>query len=221
MHSVTILKVESLNHNVRRIRTEKPGNYSFQPGQATDVAVDREGLRDAQRPFTFTSLPSEKHLEFVIKIYPEHEGVTAAIDTLKEGDRLLIEDPWGAITFQCPGTFIAGGAGLTPFLAILRDRAGTPDRSANRLIFSNHTRKDLFLKNVLEKYTNGNLLLTFTKENVPGAENGRVDVEFLKKHVENVNQCFYVCGPPDMVESVSADLKTMGVSPDKIVTEES
>ncbi|WDR00201.1 hypothetical protein PSC71_05305 [Devosia sp. J2-20] len=30
-------------------------------------------------------------------------------------------DAWGTIQYQEPGTFIAGGAGVTPFIAILRD----------------------------------------------------------------------------------------------------
>ena len=221
MNSVTIQKIESLNHNVRRLVTEKPDNYTFKPGQATLVAVDREGMREEKRPFTFTSLPEEAHLEFTIKIYPDHEGVTAAIDRLREGDRLLIEDPWGAITFQGPGTFIAGGAGLTPFLAILRDQAKNPDSGVNRLIFSNHTEKDLFLRKELEEVTDGNLLLTFTKEEVSGAEHGPVDLEFLKKHAEDSGRTFYICGPPAMVEDVSGNLKKMGVASEKIVTEES
>lgn len=221
MKSVTIRKIESLNHNVRRLVTDKPEGYAFEPGQATLVAVDREGMREEKRPFTFTSLPGETHLEFTIKIYPDHEGVTAEIDRLREGDHLLIEDPWGAITYQGPGTFIAGGAGLTPFLAILRDQAKKPGEGTHRLFFSNHTEKDLFLRKELEEMTEGNLLLTFTKEEVPGAEHGRVDFGFLKKQIEDTDQNFYVCGPPEMVENVTGNLKKMGVAPEKIVTEES
>lgn len=47
-------------------------------GQATDVAVDREGRRDEKRPFTFTLLSTDPYLEFVIKIYP----VTRACSSL-------------------------------------------------------------------------------------------------------------------------------------------
>lgn len=221
MHSISIRDIESLNHNVRRIVTEKPGDYSFQPGQATLVAIDRKDMREDKHPFTFTSLPGDDFLEFTIKIYPGHEGLTAAIERLQAGDRLLIEDPWGAITFKGPGTFIAGGAGLTPFLAILRNQGKNSESQPNRLLFSNHTANDLFLKEELEQLTDGNLLLTFTEEKVPGSEYGRIDLAFLKKHTENSGQNFYVCGPPDMVDSVTNDLKILGVASEKIVTEES
>ena len=221
MNKIRIHSIKSLNHNVRRLVTDKPEGYDFEPGQATLVAVDEEGLREEKRPFTFTSLPHEDHLEFTIKIYPSHEGVTDAIDDLKEGDHLLIEDPWGAITYKGKGIFIAGGAGLTPMLAILKDQADKKSDAAEGLIFSNKKREDLFLKDNLEAYTNGKLLLTFTEETVEGAANGRVDKDFLKKHIQNFDQYFYVCGPPKMVESVSADLKDLGADSDKIVVEES
>ncbi len=221
MSKIRIHTIESLNHNVLRLVTDKPKGYDFKPGQATMVAVDKEGLRTEKRPFTFTSLPSEKHLEFTIKTYPSHEGVTDAIKDLQAGDHLLIEDPWGAITFQGKGTFIAGGAGLTPMLAILKDQAKKNGDAVHLLIFSNKTARDLFLKEELEAITHGKLLLTFTEETVENAEKGRVDKDFLKKHLTHFDQFFYVCGPPGMVDSVSTDLEELGADPEKIVTEES
>lgn len=74
-----------------------------------------------KRPFTFTSLNDNSFLEFTIKIYNDHEGVTKQLGLLKTGDKLLIDDVWGAIEYKGPGYFIAGAAGLTPFIAILRD----------------------------------------------------------------------------------------------------
>lgn len=221
MKKIRIHTIKNLNHDVRRLVTDKPDGYDFKPGQATLAAVDKDGLRKEKRPFTFTSLPSEDHLEFTIKIYPSHEGVTDAIDDLKEGDDLLIEDPWGAITYQGKGTFIAGGAGLTPMLAILKDQAAKKADAVQKLIFSNKKQKDLFLKENLETYTNGRLLLTFTEDTVAGAEQGRVDKDFLRKHLQNFDQFFYVCGPPEMVDSVSANLKDLGADPEKIIVEDS
>jgi predicted ferric reductase len=101
--------------------TDKPANYSFKPGQATSLAINKEGLTSKKRPFTFTSLPEGDTLEFIIKIYTSHNGVTAQIEKLVVGDELIIEAAWGAITYKGEGTFIAGGAGITPFVAILRD----------------------------------------------------------------------------------------------------
>jgi ferredoxin-NADP reductase len=221
MSKITIQSVESLNYNVRRFKTNKPEGYEFTPGQATLVSIDKDGLREEKRPFTFTSLPEDDHLEFTIKIYPSHEGVTDELDELNPDDRLIIEDAWGAIEFKGKGTFIAGGAGVTPMLAILRDQARKESDFIEQIIFSNQEKKDLFLEEELRSLSGGNLLLTFTHENVEGAEQGRVDQSFLRKHVQKTNQYFYVCGPPDMVENLEEILKELGVDAEKIVTEES
>lgn len=47
-----------------------------------------------KRPFTFTSLPDDNHLEMIIKIYSSHAGVTNEFLKLKPGDELLIHEVW-------------------------------------------------------------------------------------------------------------------------------
>jgi ferredoxin-NADP reductase len=219
MHKVIIKEIEKLNHDVRRFVLEKPADYTYEPGQATMVAINKDGEKEAKRPFTFSGLPDEPYLEFVIKIFPGRDGVTDSMDALKVGESLIIEDPWGAIEYKGPGVFIAGGTGITPLLAILRDQALKKSDAVKQLIFSNETQEDLFLIKELAACTSQRMLLTFTGEAISGAESGRVDKDFLQKHVTDFNQYFYVCGPPKMVEEVEAALKALGADADKIVTE--
>ena len=79
MKQVKILSIENATHDVAHIITEKPKNLVFLPGQAVDVSINTPSWEDELRPFTFTSLPTDNHLEFFIKVYPEHKGVTAQI----------------------------------------------------------------------------------------------------------------------------------------------
>ena len=79
-HSVRVLCIEQLNHNVSRYVTEKPDGYAFDPRQVTEVALDKDGWRDKTRPFTFTSLPANPRLEFTIKHDPTRDGVTDEMD---------------------------------------------------------------------------------------------------------------------------------------------
>ena len=72
-HIVKILDLLSLTHDVKQFKVEKPEGYSFIPGQATEVAINKEGWKQEKRPFTFTSLPEDDHLEFVIKSYRDRE----------------------------------------------------------------------------------------------------------------------------------------------------
>ena len=117
---VKILSVTPVTHNVNRYRFEKPEGYEFTPGQATDVSINKEEWKNETRPFTFTCLNNDPYLEFTIKSYTDHNGVTNELTKLKEGDELIIRDVWGAITYKGEGYFIAGGAGITPFISILR-----------------------------------------------------------------------------------------------------
>src|SRR5450432_1426999 len=107
MYLVKILFIEPVTHNVKRFTVEKPDGYTFQPGQATEVSINTPELKEEKRPFTFTCLPEDDHLEFTIKIYTDHNGVTNALGNLKPGDELILRDVWGAISYDGPGLFIA------------------------------------------------------------------------------------------------------------------
>jgi ferredoxin-NADP reductase len=43
---VKILSIHNVTHNVRAYRMEKPSGYGFEPGQATDVSINKEGWRE-------------------------------------------------------------------------------------------------------------------------------------------------------------------------------
>ena len=118
-HILKIRETKQVTHDVKCFRLEKPAGYHFTPGQATDVSINKPGWENEKRPFTFTCLNSDPYLEFTIKSYPRN-GVTQQIGELKAGDELILRDVWGAIEYKGEGYFIAGGAGITPFIAILR-----------------------------------------------------------------------------------------------------
>lgn len=219
-HSVAVLSTENVTHNVVRLTVEKPDGYDYKPGQATDVALDRDDWRDEQRPFTFTSLTDADHLEFTIKVYPDHDGVTEQIGKLKKGDRLLIDEPWGAIQYKGPGVFVAGGAGVTPFIAILRDLQRKGALSGQTLIFSNSTERDIILRDEFEAMDGLDCLFTVTDQDDSPLARGLVDRDFLKTHVADFSQDFYVCGPPKMIDAVTEDLKALGADPDSVVLED-
>ena len=113
-YNVTILMTGFVTHDVKRFIISKPDNFSFRPGQGVELSIKQPGLEDSKRPFTPTSLTDARVLEFTIKGYPEHDGVTKRLHQLHPGDELLMSEPFGTIAYKGPGTFIAGGAGITP-----------------------------------------------------------------------------------------------------------
>lgn len=216
-----ILKTDYVTHDVKRFILEKPADFDYVPGQATEVSINLPKWKNKKRPFTFTALNDDQVLEFIIKGYYDHQGVTNKLHQLNPGNELIIRKPWGTINYQGSGVFIAGGAGITPFIAILRQLRKENKIKDNTLIFSNKTRKDIILEKEFQQMfeNQGNLVLTLTDEKNPCYESGRVDKDFLEKKVDNFDQNFYVCGPPAMVKDLKQTLRDLGADMEEIVFE--
>lgn len=220
-HIVKILSIRQVTHNVRSYRIEKPRGYSFIPGQATEVAINKPEWKEERRPFTFTSLNEEPTLEFTIKSYTDHHGVTDELYRLKEGDSLIIHDVWGAIAYKGPGYFIAGGAGITPFIAILRQLHKDGQLEGNKLFFSNRTAGDVILKDELTRMLGKDAIYILSADKAKeGFLSGYIDKAFLKQNISDFSRHFYVCGPDPMVEAINNTLKDLGALPEAVVFEQ-
>ena len=220
-HRTTILMTEFVTHDVKRFIVKKPALFSFTPGQGVELVIDQEKWRQEEgRPFTPTSLGDDEVLEFTIKRYAKHEGVTDKLHTLKPGDHLLMSDPFGTISYKGPGVFIAGGAGITPFLAIFRQLAAEGSLNGQTLIFSNKTPADIICEKELRHYFGSRCHLISTREKGAGYENSRINREYLQKILGDTKQYAYICGPDEFVGAVNAMVSEMGFTSETIVFEE-
>ncbi|MFA5855817.1 MAG: FAD-binding oxidoreductase [Candidatus Pacearchaeota archaeon] len=217
-YKVKIINIESVTHDTKKFILEKPLEYTFTPGQATNLSINKPIWMDQTRPFTFTSLNSETNLELIIKTYPEHHGVTKKLFELVPGDELFISDPWGYMQYKGEGIFIAGGTGLTPFLAIFRELNKNNNLNENKLIFSNKTKNDILLETELKNLFKNNLILTLTKEKSPNYLNERINESFLKNHIKDFSIYFYICGPQEFTDEIKDTLIKLGANPEKIIT---
>lgn len=219
MDVLRILDSYPVTHDVKCIRIEKPANFSFIPGQATELSVNTPAMKDERRPFTFTCLNSAAYLEFMIKEYPEHHGVTAAIHKLSIGDELLLNDVFGDIHYKGQGIFIAGGAGITPFVAILRDLESRKMVEGNLLLFGNKTSQDIILEDELARILGKNFFNVLSQEKTEKHRYGYIDREYLRGFTGNPESIFYVCGPPPMMNSVLTALNDLGIGEERIILE--
>lgn len=218
-HTVTLLMSQFVTHDVKHFIVSKPEGFSIVPGQGVELAVNQPGLREQGRPFTPTGLADDRVLEFTIKAYPDHAGVTQALHQLEPGAELLMSEPFGTIRYEGPGVFIAGGAGITPFLAILRDLADKGELDGQTLIFSNKTPRDVICERELRHGLGERCILTCTGAAAPGYENRRVDRAFLEEMVSDFTQRFYLCGPPPFMDAINAALTDLGARSESLVFE--
>jgi ferredoxin-NADP reductase len=217
-----IVKINSIKHitpDVLQIVTEKPQGYSYTPGQATSIAINKEGWKDEKRPLTFTSLPDNDFLEFTIKTYPSHKGVTNELLKLKKDDELILHDVFGAIAYKEEGVFIAGGAGVTPFISIFRYLELKNETGSNKLIFANKTKDDIILASEFEKLLGENFINILSDEKADGYAHGQITEGFLKAHISDSTKNVYICGPPPMMDAIEKQLANLKIDKKQIIKE--
>ncbi len=217
---VKILEAGYINYNVKRFIVEKPEGYSFVPGQATEVSIDIPGWEEQLRPFTFTSLNTRTYLEFIIKIYDDRNGVTNQLGKTNAGATLVLHDVFGTIQYKGPGIFIAAGAGVTPFIAILRELYEQKKLGENSLLLSNKTSRDIINGQEFFQMLGPRFINVFTREGVIGFNERRIDKHFLVETIRDFSRNFYVCGPDLFVREVTGYLLSLGASTESLIVEQ-
>lgn len=218
-HTVEILHTRFVTHDVKQFVMTRPVGMKFEPGQGVEIEVPGEKWEGETRPFTPTSDPAEPVLELTIKEYPEKEGVTRELHRLPIGHTLRMSEAFGTITYQGPGLFVAGGAGITPFLSIVRTLDGA-ELDECSLLFSNKTPADVICEKELRHLFGDRCHLICTEKSAAGYDDRRIDRAMLEEKVgSDLDRHFYVCGPPGLVDDVTSMLGDIGVASDAIVTE--
>jgi cytochrome-b5 reductase len=219
-YTVNLLRSQFVTHDVKHFIVSKPAGFSIVPGQGVELAINLPDLREQGRPFTPTGLAADRVLEFTIKGYADHaDGVTRLLQQLEPGAELLMSEPFGNISYQGPGVFIAGGAGITPFLAILRDLARMGELDRQTLIFSSKAPRDVICEKELRHLLGDRCMLLCSSADAPGYDHRRVDRAFLEEKITDFDQRFYVCGPPAFMEAVNGALTDIGARSESLVFE--
>lgn len=216
---VKILETSYLTHDVKRFIVQKPEGLTFIPGQAVYLSINSSGWEDQKRPFTFTSLNDWPYLEFIIKIYEDRQGVTAQLGRTNAEAELILHNVFGTITYKGPGIFIAGGAGITPFISILRDLYNKNDLHGDKLILSNKTSADIILPQEFSYMLGRNFINIFTRQGVIGFAERRISRNMLIDLIHDFGQHFYLCGPKLFVEEINSHLLSLGANGESIIFE--
>lgn len=214
-----IVSIKKITHNVLRIITYKPKYFNFLPGQSANIAINKSAWLDEERPFTLTNVPTDVSLEFIIKTHPENKSVTNELLDLYQDDELVLHEVFGTISYNGEGIFIAGGAGITPFLSIFRSLNEINEIGNNKLFFANKTKSDIILEDELQVLLGDAFVNILSDEDLEGYHHGRINEEFLKTNITDFNQPFYLCGPPEMITDIEKQLISLGVDKDQITKE--
>lgn len=214
-------KIESTDE-ITSFYFKKPSGFHYKPGQYVKVTVKLEvdDSKGNTRFFTLSSSPSEDYLMIATKMQPSE--FKKKLYELEIGERLQIRGPYGSFVFDADTkkvhVFIAGGMGITPFRSMIRFSVDESLEVPMILIYSyNSTNNAVFLDELRDVTQKNPRLTTYF---IDSSQHGHIDSQMIKKSLENYKNCvYYITGPTEMVDEVSAILSTLKV-PESDVSKE-
>ena len=105
-----------------------PGWLGHRAGQHVDVRLTAEDGYQAQRSYSIATPPDDERIELTIEVLPDGEVSGYLGEELREGDELELRGPiggwfaWGPEDGG-PLLLVAGGSGVVPLAAMVRERA--------------------------------------------------------------------------------------------------
>lgn len=194
----------------RSVYFERPKNFVFESGDWIDLGFEGEQLQGGIT-YSISSSPTESELRITFR-----EGISEvkkALQSITPGQRLRILQFGNEYDFQLKknqsNVLIAGGVGIAPFRSMLKEMHDNHDLNEVKLIYLNQNENFLF-KEELDTWANHmpNVSISYiaTKD-----INRKKREALILSLIKNVNQNFYISGPPSMVESAEHLLLDAGV----------
>jgi ferredoxin-NADP reductase len=216
-------RVKTLRLNVE----DWPGHL---PGQHVDVRLTAEDGYQAQRSYSIGSARGAPTLELTVERLADGEVSPYLCDELQPGDRFELRGPIGGYFVWEPSRggplfLVAGGSGVVPFRAMLRDLADQRADIDATLLFSSRSWDDVIYRDELGQLNSGSIRVvhTLTRSQPEGwtGYRRRVDADMLAEAAPAVAEKphVYVCGPTPFVEAVATALVELGHEPERIRTE--
>lgn len=168
------------------------------------VAYDSRGNR---RSFSIASAPSDKHIAIGIKYYEPSSKFKTKLQDLTVGDEIIGNHVAGEFTLPKktdPVVFIAGGIGITPFIAMIRDMQATKTKREAELYYFVADKSEVAYKDVLKAAAAVGVAV-----HIRVGREARLTDEDIKKHAQAE---YYLSGPPGLIQAYKDQLKTNGIS---------
>lgn len=223
-----VVSIKRWNNTLYSLIVEPPQPLAFTPGQYTKLAVEVDGELLA-RPYTITSAPGEDRLEFFL-VEVNDGPLSHRLGRLSPGDELLIDSrAHGYLVLQeTPQVadiwLLATGAGLAPFLSMLREGSIFSRHQRVALVQSVRYAADLAYAEELRVLTKcksslRHIRLVSRDTPPPGCLSGRITTRLAEGGLEQAagmtldkaNSHLMLCGNPGMVEDTLRLLEERGM----------
>jgi len=228
-HPLKVLQVSPDAEDAVQIALEVPAalreEYRGNPGQHVVVRVTSDG-EELRRTYSLVSAPGEQPLRIAPRVHGRGRMSHHLAEQVRSGESLDVLPPNGSFTprsVAAGGTYVAfaAGCGITPVLSVVR--ALLAGGAARVLLFYGNTgtARTMCLEELLALKDRhlGQLALHFVMSREPQEVelyNGRLDAVRVRQLAATLFDPaavreYFVCGPGDMIEQVSATLRDLGV----------
>lgn len=198
---------------------------AYKPGQFVFIRIlgaDKLGIGKEWHPFSISSSPKhDKQLRVSIKGLGDY---TSKLGQLKEGTMVEIEGAYGRFSYtnfkNKNQIWIAGGIGITPFLSMARSLS-KDDGYKIDLYYSVKTASELInweeLTGIATIKNGWFRVLPY----VGDQQKGYLDIAYIEKMSGSVkDKDVFICGPPPMMKTLRAQLRSKQVPATSIHSEE-
>ena len=214
--------------SVRTIGLDVPSWPGHRAGQHLDVRLTAEDGYSAERSYSIAAAADDP-VAITVERLDDGEVSPYLTEDLRVGDQLEIRGPVGGyFVWETadggPLLLVAGGSGIVPLRAILRQREDSGSEVPVKLLYSARTLSELIYRDELDGHHDGvEIIYTLTREQ-PAGWTGyarRVDRALLAETAwpAGKNPLAFVCGPTSFVETVAAGLVALGYEPGRVKTE--
>jgi len=217
---------------VRSLTLDVPDWPGHLPGQHLDVRLTAEDGYQAQRSYSIATPVDGNRVTITVERLDDGEVSPYLTDVLVIGDRMELRGPIGGYFVWEPDRggpllLIAGGSGIAPLMAMLRELVRARSSVPVRMLLSWRTGEDVIyadeLNTIARDATGVEIAHTFTRSAPSGwtGRTGRLDRDALAALAWTPSErpLAYVCGPTGLVEAVASTLVELGHDPARVLTE--
>ena len=236
-HALKVSSAKQLTPNAVALSFDIPhelkDSFSFTAGQYITIKKEINGT-EVRRAYSISSAPSSGKLTVGIKKMQNGTFSKYANESIAVDDILEVMPPEGRFVFEPDTTTktiaaFSAGSGITPIMSIAQTVLEANDNNRFVLVFGNQTpeetmyREDLLL--LQEKYNNRFFIQwIYSRSNEADGLFGRIENATVNLVLNNKFKAFdfdafYLCGPEQMINTVSSTLEENGIAEDKILFE--
>lgn len=229
----TVAAIRPETPRVKTLSLDVPGWLTHRAGQHVDIRLTAQDGYQAERSYSIASAPTgQAQIDLTVERVTDGEVSPFLIDELMPGDRFEVRGPIGGYfvwdaTAPDPLLLIAGGSGIVPLMAIIRERVLSASYTPCTLLYSSRTPDDRIYASELDQLAQGSdglrVVNTFTRVQPPGwtGYSRRIDMAMISEVLETAGRTAqaFVCGPTPLVEAAAEALVGLGLSPGQVKTE--